>query len=83
MIQDAFGKDVDNYPICSSFIASTYDTTFIISPGRIGTHYKYNDMLVSSVHYNKTQMYYKKYCDNDDDDDENEKVCKTYLYLYW
>ena len=32
-------------------------------------------MLVSSVHDNKTQIYYKKSCD--DDDDENSKVMRV------
>ena len=32
-------------------------------------------MLVSSVYDNKTQMYYKKSCD--DDDDENAKVMRV------
>ena len=35
------------------------------------THCKDNEMLVSLVHDNKTQMYYKKSCD--DDDDKNAK----------
>ena len=67
-MKNAFGKDVDFYTICSSFIASTDDTTLFVSPVRIGTHCKYNDMLVSSVYDKKTQMYYNKYCDDDDYD---------------
>ena len=59
-MQDAFGKDVDFYPIHRMFLASTDDITLFISPGKIGTHCKYNEMLVFPVNYNKTQMYYKK-----------------------
>ena len=50
MIQDAFGKDVGLYPVHRIFLASTDETTLFISPGKIGTHCKDNDMLVSSVH---------------------------------
>ena len=46
---------------------------------KIGTHCKGNEMLVSSVHYNKTQMYYKKSCDDDNYDDENEKLMRVKL----
>ena len=70
-MQDAFGKYVDFYPIHRSLLATTDDTTLFISPGKISTHSKDNEMLFSSVHDNKTQMYYKKSCD--DDDDENAK----------
>ena len=70
-MQYSFGKDIDFYPIHGSLVASTDDTTLFISPGRIITYCKNNEMLVSSVHDNKTQMYYKKSCD--DDDDENPK----------
>ena len=59
-MQDAFGKDVDFYPILRSLLASTDDTKKFISPGKIGTYYKDNDMLVSSFHDDKTQIYYKK-----------------------
>ena len=67
MMQYSFGNYVDFYPIRRSLLASTDDTTFFISPGKVSTHCKNNEMLVSSVHYNKTQMYYKKSCDDDDD----------------
>ena len=70
MMQDALGKYVDFYPIHRSLLATTDDTTLFISPGKISTHSKDNEMLFSSVHDNKTQMYYKKSCD---DDDENTK----------
>ena len=79
IMQYALGKDVDFYPIHRSFLDRTDDTTFFISPGKIGTHCKGNEMLVSSVHYNKTQMYYKKSCDDDDYDDENKKVMRVNL----
>ena len=42
MIQDAFGKDVGFYPIHRSLLASTYDTTFFIRPGKSITHCKEN-----------------------------------------
>ena len=71
MIQDAFGKNFGFYPIHKSLLASADDTTFFISTGKISTHFKDNEMLFSSVHDNKTQIYYKKSCD--DDDDENAK----------
>ena len=64
-MQDAFGKYVDFYPIHRSLLAITDDTKLFIIPGKIITHCKYNEMLVSSVHDNKTQMYYKKSCDDD------------------
>ena len=70
-MQDAFGNDVDFYPIRRSLLASTADTTFFINPGKTSTNFKDNEMLVSSVRDNKTQMYYKKTCG--DDDGENEK----------
>ena len=71
IMQDAYGKDVDFFRIRRSLLASTDDTTLFISPGKIVTHCKDNEMLVSSVHDNKTLMYYSKSCD--DDDDENVK----------
>ena len=74
-MQYSFGKDVDFYPIHRSLVASTDDTTFSISPGGNSTHCKDNEMLVSSVHDNKTQTYYKKSCD--DDDDENARVMRV------
>ena len=40
MMQDSLGKDVDFYPVNSSFLASTDETTFFISPGKISTHSK-------------------------------------------
>ena len=67
MMQDAFGKDVDFYPIHRSFIARTDDTTLFISPGKNIKHCKDNYMLVYSVHDNKNKMYYKKSCDDDYD----------------
>ena len=76
-MQDAFGKDVDFYPIHRSLLASTVDTTLFTSPGKIVTHYKDNEMLVSSVHDNKNLMYYKKSCG--DDDDENSKGMRVKL----
>ena len=72
MIQDAFGKDVGFYPIHRIFLASTDDTTLFISTRKLVHICKDNDMLFSSVHDKKSQMYYKKLCD-DDDDDENAK----------
>ena len=75
MMQYAFVKDVDFYPINRILISSTDDTTLFISPGKISIHCKENEMLVSSVQDNKTQMYYNKSCD--DDDDENEKVIRV------
>ena len=65
-------KDVEFYPIHRSFLASTDNTKLFISPEKVGTHCKDNEMLVSSVHDKKSQMYYKKLCD-DNDDDENAK----------
>ena len=70
MMQCAFRKDFEFYTIHRSLLASTYETALSISPGKISTYCKDNEMLVSSVHDNKTQMYYKKSCD---DDNENEK----------
>ena len=69
MMQDAFGKDVDFNPFRSSFLGSTDYTTLFIDPGKIVRHCKDKEMLVSSVHDNKTQMYYKKL--RGDDDDKN------------
>ena len=53
-------------------LSSTDGTELFISTGKISTHCKDNEILVSSVHDNKTQTYYKKLCD-DDDDDENTR----------
>ena len=50
MMQDTFGKYVDFCPIHRSLLARTDDTTLFISPGKIITHCKDNEMLVSSVH---------------------------------
>ena len=50
MMQDAFGKDVDFYPIQRSFLASTDDTSLLIIPRKISTHCKDNEMIFSSVH---------------------------------
>ena len=77
MMQYSFGKDVDFYPINRSLLARTDDKTLLISPGRISTHWKDNEMIVSSVHDNNTQMYYKKSCD--DYDDENAKGMRVKL----
>ena len=67
MMQDALVKDVEFYPIYRGLLARTDDTTLFISPEKNSTHCKDNEMLVSSVHDNKTQMYYKKSCDDDDE----------------
>ena len=67
IIQDTFTKDTYFYPIPSSLISSTDDTTSFIIPGKTGTHCKDNEMLFSSVHDKKTQIYYKKSCDDDDE----------------
>ena len=75
----AFGKDVDFYPIYLSLISRTDYTKFFISSGNISTQCKYNEMLVYSVHDNRTQMYYNKSCD--DDDDANAKKCVSKLPL--
>ena len=77
MMQDSFGKDVDFYPIRGSFLASTDDTTLFISPQKIGTHCKDNEMIVSSDHDKNTQMYYNKSWD--DDADENAKGMRVKL----
>ena len=74
-MQDSFGKDVDFYPIHGILVASTYGKTLFISPGKISTHCKENEMLVSSARDNKTKMYYKKSCDYDDD--ENARVTRV------
>ena len=71
MMQYEFGKDVEFYPIHRSFLSRTEAITVFISPGKISTHCKENEMLVYSVHDNKTQMYYKK--SSDHDDNENAK----------
>ena len=76
MMQDAFGKDVDFYSIRRVLIASTDDTKLLIITGKISTHCKENEMLVSSVNDKKTQMYYIKSCD---DDDKNIKVMRVKL----
>ena len=81
LMQYAFIKDFDFYPIIRSFIASTYDTILFISTGKNIIYFKDNDMLVSSVHDNKTKIYYKKSCDNDDDDDENAKGMRVKITL--
>ena len=60
MMQDALGKDFDFYPMHRNLLASTDDTTLFISTGEISTHSKDNEILASSVHDNKTQIYYKK-----------------------
>ena len=49
MMLDAFGKDVDFYPIHRSLLYITDDTTLFTSPGKISTHFKDIEMLVSSV----------------------------------
>ena len=54
-------KDVDFGPIHRILLASTYDTTFFISPGKIGTHFKDNGMLVSSVHDKKIKCITRKH----------------------
>ena len=80
-MQDEFGKNVDFYPIHRSFLSRIDDTTVFIRPRKIRTPCKDNEMLVSSVHDNKTQMYYKKSCD--DDDDENAKgMCLKPTFAY-
>ena len=62
-------------------LASTDDTALFISPGKIGTHCKYNEMLVSSVHDNKTHIYYNK--SFDDDDDGNAKgMCAKLTFTF-
>ena len=53
MTQDEFGKDAEFYPIHRSFLASTDNTKLFISPEKVGTHCKDNEMLVSSVHDKK------------------------------
>ena len=77
-MKDTFGKDVEFYPINRSLLSSTNYTILFISTVKNGTHCKENEMLVSSVNDNKTQMYQKKSCD-DDDDDENSKVIRVKL----
>ena len=77
-MQDALGKDIYFYPIHMSFLSSTDDTTFFINLVKISTHSKDNEILVSSVRDNKTQIYYKKSCD---DDDENAKGMRVKLTL--
>ena len=80
MMQDSLRKDVDFYPIHGSLLASTDDTTLFISPGKISIHSKDNEMLVYSVHNKKTQIYYKKSCD---DDDENSKgMCVKLTFAF-
>ena len=79
-MQDALGKYVNFYPMHRSFLASTYDTTLLISPGKISTHFKDNEVLVSSVHDNKTQMYYKKSCDDDDENAKGMRVKLTFTF---
>ena len=37
-------------------------------------------MLVSSVNYNKTQMYYKKSCDDDDENAKGMRVKLTFTF---
>ena len=54
-MQDAFGKDVGFYPIHRILLASTYDKILFISTVKIGTNFKDDEMLVSSVHDKKTQ----------------------------
>ena len=47
----------------------------------MGTHCKDNEMLVSSVHDNKTQIYYNKSCD--DDNYENVKgMCVKLTFTF-
>ena len=80
MMQDAFVKDVDFYHICRSFISSTDDTELFTSPGKISTHCKDNEVLFSSVHDNKTKMYYKKSCDDDDENAKGMRVKITFTF---
>ena len=77
MMQYVFVKNVDLYPINGSSLASTDDTILFIIPGKNGTHCRYNDMLVSPFHDNKTKIHYKKSCD--DYDDENSKGMRVKL----
>ena len=42
MMQDAFGKYFDFYPIHRSFLANNDDGNVFISPGKISTHCKDN-----------------------------------------
>ena len=75
-----FGKDVDFYLIHRSLIARTYETTLFTSPGKISTHSKDNKILVSSVHDNKNQIYYKKSCDDDDENEKGMRVKLTFTF---
>ena len=52
-MQDVFGKNVDFYSINRSYLAITDYTNVVISPGKISTHCKENEMLVLSVHDKK------------------------------
>ena len=62
-------------------LARIDDTKLFISPGKNSTHCKDNDTLVSSVHDNKTQIYYKKSCDDDDDENVNRMRVKiTFIF---
>ena len=77
MIQDTFAKDTYFYPIPRSLLPSTDDTTSFIIPVNTGTHCKDNEMLFSSVHDKKTQIYYNKSCY--DNDDKHAKVMHVKL----
>ena len=60
MMKYAHGKHVDFYPVSRILLSITDYPKLFTSPGKVGTNLKNNEMLVSSVHYNKTKMYYKK-----------------------
>ena len=60
MMKYPFVKDIEFYPIRRILLSSTDYKKLFISPGKFCTHFKDNEMLVYSVHDNRTQMYYKK-----------------------
>ena len=80
IMRDALGKDVEIYPIHRILLASTDDTTLFISTGKISTHSKENEMLVSSVYDNKTQIYYNKSCDDGDENAKGMRVKLTFTF---
>ena len=57
MMQYAFGKDSEFYPIYRILLSITDGTTLLIIPGKIITDCKDNEMLVYSVYDNKNKMY--------------------------
>ena len=80
-IKEAFGNDKEIYPMYSTLLSSTDDTTLFVSPGRIDDKKKRdNEVLVSNEHDNSTQMYYKQSDENLDKNAKGMRVKLTFTF---